>query len=172
MKKINGLAVGCAGFWVAALAWGVYPVAQSERQLPVIRDADVVVVGGGSAAVAAALAAKTNGASVFLVAPRNYLGDDLAGTRELRPAPVPEFATQPLAQKIFALRLPFTYTISGPRAPRSTPRFRAWSTAWTGRTGRPRRSAPQWKRSAPAATSPPACRASHPCHILLTLYQV
>ena len=40
--------------------------------------ADVVVVGGSSSAVSAALAAKKAGASVYLVAPRPYLGDDLA----------------------------------------------------------------------------------------------
>jgi len=60
-------------------------VFQSEREIPCVRDCDVLVVGGGGAAVAAAIAAKTNGASVFLVAPRNYLGDDIAGTRELWP---------------------------------------------------------------------------------------
>jgi autotransporter-associated beta strand protein len=100
--------------YVAALAaahtWGFEPVVQSARELPVIRDADVVVVGGGSAAVAAAIAAKTNGASVFLVAPRTYLGDDLAGARELWPGPASEFASQPLAQKIFTMKVPFTYT--------------------------------------------------------------
>ncbi len=85
------------------------PVAQTARSVPVVRDADVVVVGGGSAAVAAAVAAKTNGASVFLVAPRTYLGDDLAGTRELWPALVPEFNTHPLAQQVFSLEVPFTY---------------------------------------------------------------
>ena len=101
-----------AGLFAAALAWGFDPVVQTARDVPVIRDADVVVVGGGSAAVAAAIAAKTNGASVFLVAPRTYLGDDLAATRELWPAPVPEFVSQPLAQQIFALKVPFTYTAS------------------------------------------------------------
>ena len=85
------------------------PVAQTARSVPVVRDADVVVVGGGSAAVAAAVAAKTNGASVFLVAPRTYLGDDLAGTRELWPALVPEFHTHPLAQQVFSLEVPFSY---------------------------------------------------------------
>ena len=111
IKKIVwiGLSVGLFAF---SRVWGVTPVIQSGRTVPVIRDADVVVVGGGSAAVAAALAAKTNGASVFLVAPRNYLGDDLAGTRELWPAPVDEYFTQPLAQRLLALKVPFTYASS------------------------------------------------------------
>ena len=97
---------------ISSSAWASAPVIQSAREVPVIRDADVVVVGGGSAAVAAAIAAKTNGASVFLVAPRNYLGDDLAGTRELWPAPVDEYVIQPLAQRLLALKVPFTYVSS------------------------------------------------------------
>ena len=101
-----------AGVVVAGLAWGFDPVAQTARDIPVIRDADVVVVGGGSAAVSAAIAAKTNGASVFLVAPRTYLGDDLAATRELWPAPAEEFLTEPLAQQVFTMKVPFTYTAS------------------------------------------------------------
>ncbi len=100
------------GLLAAARTWGFDPVVQSAREVPVIRDADVVVVGGGSAAVAAALAARAGGASVFLVAPRTYLGDDLAATRELWPTPVPEFVSQPLAQQIFALKVPFSYTAS------------------------------------------------------------
>ncbi|MFA7052928.1 MAG: FAD-dependent oxidoreductase, partial [Kiritimatiellia bacterium] len=101
------LATVCLG--VACLTQAAEYVVQSARSVPVVRDADVVVVGGGSAAVAAAIAAKTNGASVLLVAPRTYLGDDLAGTRELWPAPVPEFSVHPLAQRIFSLKVPFAY---------------------------------------------------------------
>jgi len=101
------LATVCLG--VTCLTQAAESVVQSARSVPVVRDADVVVVGGGSAAVAAAIAAKTNGASVFLAAPRTYLGDDLAGTRELWPAPVPEFSVHPLAQRIFSLKVPFAY---------------------------------------------------------------
>ena len=86
------------------------PVVQSARDIPVVRECDVVVVGGNSAAVAAAVAAKTNGASVLLVAPRNYLGEDIAGTRELWPDPVDEILTQELANRIFGLTTPYTYT--------------------------------------------------------------
>ena len=110
MKKTNALISLWMGALAASVARGSDPVVQSAREVPVIRSADVVVVGGGSAAVAAALAAKTNGASVFLVAPRNYLGEDMAATRELWPTPVPEFFSEPLAQRIFALKTPFTYT--------------------------------------------------------------
>ncbi len=50
----------------------------------VLAEADVVVVGGTSAGVSAALAAKEAGASVYLVAPRPYLGEDLAGKLRIR----------------------------------------------------------------------------------------
>ncbi len=39
------------------------PVVQSARDIPIVRECDVLVVGGGSVAVAAALSAKTNGCS-------------------------------------------------------------------------------------------------------------
>lgn len=45
--------------------------------------ADVVIAGGTTAAVAAALAARRAGASVFLIAPRPYLGEDLCATLRL-----------------------------------------------------------------------------------------
>ena len=75
-------------------------VAESARRIPVAYQVDVVVVGGSSAAVAAAAAASDAGASVFLAAPRPYLGDDLAGTLRLTLAPgqVPE---HPLAEQMF-----------------------------------------------------------------------
>ncbi len=50
---------------------------------PVIRTADVVVVGGTVDGVRAAVAARAAGASVFLVAPRAYLGEDRAGAFQL-----------------------------------------------------------------------------------------
>lgn len=58
-------------------------VLQSERAIPIVRQTDVVVVGGSVGAVAAAVEAADRGASVMLVAPRTYLGDDLAGTLRL-----------------------------------------------------------------------------------------
>jgi flavin-dependent dehydrogenase len=58
-------------------------VPQSERKLPVLARVDVVVVGGTVGAVAAATAAKDSGASVYLVAPRTYLGEDVCGTLHL-----------------------------------------------------------------------------------------
>ncbi len=49
----------------------------------IIRKVDILILGGSSAAVAAALAAHKAGASVFLAAPRNYLGEDICGGLQL-----------------------------------------------------------------------------------------
>ena len=73
---------GSLALWLA-LAW-LLPVAlgaaagsvpQSEREIPVVRQADVLVVGGTLGAVAAAVEAAEGGARVFLAAPRPYLGE-------------------------------------------------------------------------------------------------
>ena len=58
-------------------------VAQSAREIPVVCDVDVVVVGGSSGAVEAACEAARQGARVFLVASRPYLGTDLCSTLRL-----------------------------------------------------------------------------------------
>ncbi|MDR2775784.1 MAG: twin-arginine translocation signal domain-containing protein, partial [Tannerella sp.] len=55
-------------------------VFESERQIPVIADVDIVIAGGTSAAVSAAGAASRAGSSVFLAAPLPYLGDDICGS--------------------------------------------------------------------------------------------
>ncbi|MFW6286603.1 MAG: FAD-dependent oxidoreductase [Candidatus Sumerlaeota bacterium] len=46
-------------------------------------DVDIAIIGGGSAAVACAAAAARAGASVFLAAPRTYLGEDVCGALRL-----------------------------------------------------------------------------------------
>ncbi len=107
MKRC-GLAVVLLSCLTSVLSAEV--VFQSQRDIPVVRECDVVVVGGGSAAVAAAIAAQTNGASVTLLAPRNYLGEDIAGTRELWPEVVSESYTVQLAQDIFPVITSFSYT--------------------------------------------------------------
>jgi len=58
-------------------------VVENEKALPLVQDVDVVVVGGSSGAVAAALKASQAGAKVFVVAPRPYLGEDMAGKLRL-----------------------------------------------------------------------------------------
>ncbi len=85
-------------------------VTESARQIPVLYDVDVLVVGGTSGAVTAAVAAAQNGATVFLAAPRPYLGEDICGTYRLWLEPGEE-PTSPLARIMFA-------------EPRATPQFR------------------------------------------------
>ena len=100
----------CAALGACAAVCGSV-VVESARDIPVVQDVDVVVVGGTSAGVTAAVAAKEAGASVYLVAPRPYLGEDIAGTLRLalESGEVPETA---LAKEIWldtAESLPFTY---------------------------------------------------------------
>ncbi len=95
---------------VLALGMGV-----GAAEVPVVRTTDVVVVGGSSAAVSAAIAAKEAGADVFLIAPRPYLGEDVAGTLRVVRDPDDD-ARAPLFRAFFdpahAERkgLPYTYT--------------------------------------------------------------
>ena len=58
-------------------------VMEPPREIPIACDVDVVVVGGSSGAVAAACEASKQGASVFLLAPRPYLGTDMCSTLRL-----------------------------------------------------------------------------------------
>ncbi len=76
-------------------------VNESERDIPVAYDVDVVVVGGTSGGVAAAVEAAQGGTKVFLAAERPYLGADICGTYRLwlEPGEVPSL---PLAKKVFA----------------------------------------------------------------------
>lgn len=75
-------------------------VMESPRQIPVVADVDVVVAGGSTAGVAAAVEAAKNGAKVYLVAPKSYLGDDICATHRfwLEPGEVPQ---APLAKQLF-----------------------------------------------------------------------
>jgi len=98
---------------------------ESERRLPVAYSVDVVVVGGSTHAVAAAAAAARQGATVFLAAPRPYLGEDLCATLRLSLPPGQAPVTE-LGRRIFASRpegLPiegasFTYETDRPAAPK------------------------------------------------------
>lgn len=91
-------------------------VTESARSFKVVAEADVVVVGGTSAGVSAAVAAAEAGARVYLVAPRPYLGEDVAGTLALLPEGVEDFA-DPVAHAIWVGEnpsLPFTYRVLSP----------------------------------------------------------
>ncbi len=112
--------VGVAGVWLACAAQGEGLVREAARELPLCAEADVVVVGGSCGAVAAAQAAAQAGASVFLVAPRPYLGDDVAGCLRLWLEP-DERPASPLARALFVQTdsaLAFAYTASAPASPR------------------------------------------------------
>lgn len=58
-------------------------VLQSPRDIPIVKNVDVIVIGGSTYAAAAAGSAASEGANVFLVAPMLYLGEDLCGTMRL-----------------------------------------------------------------------------------------
>ena len=110
------------GHWMAAVVAGLggfaraAAVTESEREIPVCQSVDVVVIGGTCGAVAAAEAAAQAGASVFLAAPRPYLGDDVAGTLRLW-LEEGEVPVSPLAKALFVQSenaLPFTYRTDRP----------------------------------------------------------
>ena len=106
----NGLwALGAFASGLTAAAGVVEP----GKTIPWVQDVDVVVVGGSSGAVAAACKAAEAGAKVFVVAPRPYLGEDMAGTLRLRLEDGDD-SRAPLKQAIFATKaraasLAYTY---------------------------------------------------------------
>ena len=67
---------------------------------PTFKDVDVVVVGGTLDGVRAAVSARQSGASVFLVAPRAYLGEDSAATFQLERRPEDD-VSDPVIKEIF-----------------------------------------------------------------------
>lgn len=90
-------------------------VVESAREIPVLADVDVVVAGGSVAAVEAALAVRAAKESVYLVAPRPYLGDDVAGKLRLSLADG-ERPDSPLGRSIWQnarRQLPFSYEACG-----------------------------------------------------------
>jgi flavin-dependent dehydrogenase len=75
-------------------------VKELAKDIPVVHDVDVLIVGGTTGAVSAAVSAAGQGASVFLAAPRAYLGEDMCATSRLwlEPGEVP---VSDLAKEIF-----------------------------------------------------------------------
>jgi ribulose 1,5-bisphosphate synthetase/thiazole synthase len=93
---------------VAAVAGGETAcpaVVESARKIPVACEVDVVVVGGPTAAVTAAVAAAEQGASVLLVAPRPYLGEDLCATLRLDERTTPLRVKRELDQALLAAKV-------------------------------------------------------------------
>jgi ribulose 1,5-bisphosphate synthetase/thiazole synthase len=68
------------------------------HEVTLIASVDVLIIGGTSGAVTAATEAVRNGATVFLVAPMPYPGEDICGTLRLWTDEPPE---HPLAKAIF-----------------------------------------------------------------------
>lgn len=118
---------------ILALSLAMMPLSASPKEavepagvIPVLQEVDVVVVGGASGGVEAALAAAKNGAKVFLVAPRPYLGEDICATYRLWLEPGEKPLTE-LAKEVFkptpstiplGPTVPFKYTANLPPAPR------------------------------------------------------
>ncbi len=80
---------------------------EGTREIPIVGEADVVVIGGGCGAVAAAIAARQTGASVWLIAPYTYLGEDLCATLRLF-SDAPETPGTDLARRLFPENAPVT----------------------------------------------------------------
>ncbi len=72
-----------AFWWAPSRCTANQSVRQTAREIPLARSVDLVIVGGTLGAVSAATSAAEQGASVMLLAPRPYLGDDLCGTLQL-----------------------------------------------------------------------------------------
>lgn len=98
---------------------------ESAKVIPLAYEVDVVVVGGTSRGVAAAVAAAEKGATVFLAAPRPYLGEDLCAPYRLwlDEGESPEsalgqamFSAKPPSGRAVARGLPFSYSSSIPAA--------------------------------------------------------
>lgn len=83
------------------LAQSPSAVLESERRIPVVETVDVVVLGGTTAGVAAAMEAASQGRSVYLIAPRPYLGEDLADTLRLW-LEEGEKPSGPLSERVFS----------------------------------------------------------------------
>ena len=106
----------------ASIATAQSSVVESEREIPIAYEADIVVVGGTTGAVASAIAAAEDGASVFLAAPRPYLGEDVCGTLRLwlEPDEQPSTALEhklfdaPPSTTLWANRLPLKYQADQP----------------------------------------------------------
>ncbi|MEJ2703941.1 MAG: FAD-dependent oxidoreductase, partial [Sedimentisphaerales bacterium] len=80
---------------------GVEFVYQSSRQIPVVREVDLVVVGSTVGAVAAATEAAKEHAKVLLLGSRSYLGEDICATMHLW-LDEGETAQDELARQIFS----------------------------------------------------------------------
>ncbi len=93
-----GLVMTTAG---AGAAEAPPAVAEAAREIPLAADVDVLVIGGSTGACAAAIEAAKAGATVFLAAPRPYLGEDVCATKRLW-LPAGADTSDPLVARLFA----------------------------------------------------------------------
>ncbi|MGN0852995.1 MAG: FAD-dependent oxidoreductase [Kiritimatiellia bacterium] len=102
--------------WCLVGSCGAAVVRESAREIPLVKETDVLVVGGSSGAVSAALAARAAGASVYLIAPRPYVGEDLAGTLRLGLAEgeTPQTELEKALWLDTSATAPFSYRIDAP----------------------------------------------------------
>ncbi|AQQ71030.1 putative FAD-binding dehydrogenase [Limihaloglobus sulfuriphilus] len=82
MLKRSVLFLFCVCAFSGAWADSIY-IKESRREIPVIKEVDLLVVGGSSTGAAAATQAAANGARVFLASERPYLGADICRSRNL-----------------------------------------------------------------------------------------
>ncbi len=80
------------GVMVTAPGHASVPVLDPATSVPILHEVDVVVIGSPAGAIVAATEAARAGASVFVAAPRTYLGEDIASTYRyaLEPGEVPQ----------------------------------------------------------------------------------
>ena len=99
------LLLASVGLTVAAVTAGAAEappaVTEAAKELPLAAEVDVLVVGGSTGACAAAIEAAEAGASVFLAAPRPYLGEDVCATKRLW-LPAGADLSDPLVARLFA----------------------------------------------------------------------
>ena len=98
---VTGAAVGAGGETACPA------VVESARRIPVAYEVDVIVVGGTTAGVTCAVAAAQQGASVLLVAPRPYLGEDLCATLRLDEGTTPLRVKKDLDQALLAANVQY-----------------------------------------------------------------
>lgn len=97
----------------------------SSHSIPVVATVDVLIIGGTSQAVSLALSLKKQGVSVYLVAPRSYLGEDICAAYRFWPKaaegnelsqqlfgdltspPTPMHVKLTLEQRLIDLKIPF-----------------------------------------------------------------
>jgi len=82
LQRAIGLLAVCL-FAAAGISGDAKCVIEAPKEIPIAYDVDVVVVGGSSGAVECACEAARQGASVFLLAPRPYVGSDICSTLRL-----------------------------------------------------------------------------------------